>query len=422
MIRSVLLSAALVALGFSIECRLGHFSSSDGSKCFDVVKVSASFVDAAKTCAHFGGKLAAIGALDQKLVKEHLFNEVDLINNFWISGVEQKCDVLNAKFDKTFEVDCGTKNFYVCENSGERVELRSATRTPSSPSCPKGWEQFEDSCFLVNINSQNQEDAKEFCKENGADLVSIHSTEENDFVSLLYVTKGGEGNFWLGAERSNPQDAYAWSDGSAFTYQNWGQGQPDKYNLCSMWDIYTKTWYSPYCSYSGGAVCKKLRVPKPTVFCPEECRVQTTCPTAGTTKAPLPEKCLLGWRQYGNGCYLVNAKEMKWMAAENFCVSKDAHLASIHSLSENRFIGDLLTEKGIWHFTWIGGIRNSTSEGFRWTDGSNWDYTKWLNTKQKGHVGPIEYFPAGRTWSIPILDLKESISPSVCKQNLRAKN
>ena len=50
-----------------------------------------------------------------------------------------------------------------------------------------------------------------------ADLTSVHSSEENKFLTDL---SGGR-SFWLGGKLG-----WTWSDGTPWDYQNWGPGSP----------------------------------------------------------------------------------------------------------------------------------------------------------------------------------------------------
>ena len=68
--------------------------------------------------------------------------------------------------------------------------------------------------------------------------------------------------------------------------------------------------------------------------------------------------------------FVLNAKTKA--SAENDCVGKDSHLASIHSMEEIDFVNRATTgTQGMW----IGGQRKGNS--FQWSDGTAFDYTNW---------------------------------------------
>jgi len=64
---------------------------------------------------------------------------------------------------------------------------------------------------------------------------------------------------------------------------------------------------------------------------------------------------------------------MSFADAEDYCVGKGMHLASIHSDDENDAALEVCTS------CWIGAYRESSS--FNWTDGTSWDYTNWASGK-----------------------------------------
>ena len=82
-------------------------------------------------------------------------------------------------------------------------------------------------------------------------------------------------------------------------------------------------------------------------------------------------QCDLGWDLFGKFCYkFVTAAKSK-SEAENDCIVKGSHLASIHCTEEM----DFLTQKTIQMNVWIGGERKGAS--FQWLDGTNFDYENW---------------------------------------------
>ncbi|KAK0418143.1 hypothetical protein QR680_013396 [Steinernema hermaphroditum] len=410
---------AFLALGLAAECPPSQFPNSDSSKCFELVPILATSAEAEAACAHFGGALATVeNARDHDILVDQIYYKKLQKGNFWVKKIGKRCAYIDGKFQNIKEAPCDNRFFYVCEDAEaidpSKLPTPSPSTTSSTPTCPEGWDLHEGNCYFVSTERTSRPKAEALCRSKEADLASIHSVEENDYLGRLFSSRGGRDNFWLGAERSRVGDKWTdflWSDGSVLNFSNWGKGQPDSWNPCVTWSSYDKKWGSAYCeNLNPQVVCKRLLVPRSTV-------TQTTAPTLSTP--PLPSECLPGWQHFSGNCYFLNHREVKWMAAEQFCRARNGHLASIHSSAENRFVQRILQKAGIWHFTWIGGVRNSTTEKFRWTDGSEWDFSNWINSKQLQRVGIVEYLPAASTWSVPILNLGESKSPSVCKRTLR---
>jgi len=61
------------------------------------------------------------------------------------------------------------------------------------------------------------------CQEIGANLVSINSAGEDEFVSNIC----GQTNCWIGLNDAVEEGNYKWSDGSPFDYSNWDSDQPN---------------------------------------------------------------------------------------------------------------------------------------------------------------------------------------------------
>ena len=62
-------------------------------------------------------------------------------------------------------------------------------------------------------------EAEKYCTGLGGHLISINSADEQSFAEQL--SSGAEAvNIWIGGYRL-PNDGWAWSDGSVFSYTNW---------------------------------------------------------------------------------------------------------------------------------------------------------------------------------------------------------
>ncbi len=93
------------------------------------------------------------------------------------------------------------------------------------------------------------------------------------------------------------------------------------------------------------------RIPEPTTVTTPTTEVTTT--TAATTTLTPGNSCPSGWQKFEGHCYLLVEKFATWANAENDCISKGGHLASIHSADENNFIFQL--QPSPHPSLWIGG-------------------------------------------------------------------
>ena len=80
------------------------------------------------------------------------------------------------------------------------------TVTPEpTGNCPSGWMKWGTSCYYINENSQygTWDDAQYFCQTNqGSNLVSIHSSDENSFIQEQAALTWGRANVWIGLDRN----------------------------------------------------------------------------------------------------------------------------------------------------------------------------------------------------------------------------
>ncbi|GMS99438.1 hypothetical protein PENTCL1PPCAC_21613, partial [Pristionchus entomophagus] len=99
---------------------------------------------------------------------------------------------------------------------------------PSGDVC----ESFEDDsddgvCYQISLTSENWQEAQKVCRSFGADLASIHSSQENSFVRRLAVSRGAVNGVYLGATAGDSGNTFAWTDGSAWDYDNFQPGYPN---------------------------------------------------------------------------------------------------------------------------------------------------------------------------------------------------
>ncbi len=135
---------------------------------------------------------------------------------------------------------------------------------------------------------------------------------------------------------------------------------------------------------TGGVAASFVMPPFPAV----SIRITTT--TAGGTSAlsnPVAVTTRVQWKiaDGGNDRFYQFAPSnlLNAVQAEAACVSVGGHLASIHSLAENDFVGHLVDPSGVGHITAL--IGGWATDGFvsgtpTWTDGSPWGYTNWRAT------------------------------------------
>ncbi|XP_053190406.1 lactose-binding lectin l-2-like [Scomber japonicus] len=94
--------------------------------------------------------------------------------------------------------------------------------------CPPFWFSFNSRCYKYVATHMTWADAELYCVSERANLVSIHSQEEQDFVkSLIKNFDHAEGYTWIGLSDTQKEGGWMWSDGCAVDFDFWFSEQPD---------------------------------------------------------------------------------------------------------------------------------------------------------------------------------------------------
>ena len=110
----------------------------------------------------------------------------------------------------------------VAAKSGEQVQSQSSasqTKPSLSSVIPSDAVSFGGHSYKYYSISLSWTEAEKYCTGLGGHLISINSADEQSFAEQL--SSGAEAvNIWIGGYRL-PNDGWAWSDGSVFSYTNW---------------------------------------------------------------------------------------------------------------------------------------------------------------------------------------------------------
>jgi hypothetical protein len=116
----------------------------------------------------------------------------------------------------------------------------------------------------------------------------------------------------------------------------------------------TKFWWQDSSCLSANVDSKKV-----APICQHERIIPATSPIFPLlTTTPL---CPAGWSEFEAHCYLFSGNESRliWPNAENDCIHRGGHLASIHSQAEQDFIFSIST-----NYTWLGASDIVSEVGF----------------------------------------------------------
>ncbi|XP_072226606.1 ladderlectin-like [Leuresthes tenuis] len=126
--------------------------------------------------------------------------------------------------------------------------------------CPQFWYSFNGRCYKYIATKMTWIDAELYCVSQGANLVSIHSQEEENFVKFLIRNFDlAEGVNWIGLTDAQKNGAWLWSDGSKVDFRFWNRGEPNNAGgseecVHTNWGT-DKKWNDKDCSFKYSFVC-----------------------------------------------------------------------------------------------------------------------------------------------------------------------
>ncbi|XP_054463457.1 lymphocyte antigen 75 [Anoplopoma fimbria] len=111
----------------------------------------------------------------------------------------------------------------------QRARLQVA---PEANHCPQSngmskWVQHQDHCYAFDMSFYNfsvysMEQARSICQSMDAELLTLKTKEENDFVSnYMFNDPLITSRVWLGMEVDTQGKPVSWQDGSVLDYSNW---------------------------------------------------------------------------------------------------------------------------------------------------------------------------------------------------------
>ncbi|XP_056440758.1 LOW QUALITY PROTEIN: C-type lectin domain family 4 member G-like [Gadus chalcogrammus] len=181
------------------------------------------------------------------LTKE--MNQLQTINN----NLTQERDLLqtsnNNLSEEMYQLQTINNNVTL-----ERDQLKELQLSDGG-GCLVGWQPHGGSCYFLSAENKSWMASRKDCQDKEADLVIIHSEEEQNFINIF----GWVRSVWIGLHDMESESEWKWVDGSPMNLSLWNPGEPnnDWNEDCAELMPESKTWNDLPCSLERHWVCKQ---------------------------------------------------------------------------------------------------------------------------------------------------------------------
>ncbi|XP_073533568.1 macrophage mannose receptor 1-like [Phyllobates terribilis] len=372
-----------------------------------------SWFEAKKFCKAIGGDLLSIGDKEEEqvvwsmLLHDGIYRQVfwigllksnpdegfswsdssPLIYENWSYGEPNNyqglelCGEVNTDHRLSWnDRHCDTPQDWICELK-KGATLKPEPTKPPVPDfeyTSDGWLIREDKQYYISKEEVSMDKAREFCKRNFGDLVTINSESERKFL-WRYVLKNGRSDTYFIGLRLAVDKEFMWMDGSVIDFVAWASYEPNFANNDENCVVMYKNlgyWNDINCGYPNPYICERKNSSVNA----------TSAPTAPEPQGGCPEE----WLAFGRQCYRIYGSDADeaadWYNARTACQTLGGNLVTINDYLTQAFLTANLINGQL--DVWIGMNDVNSEHKFLWTDQSGVYYTNWA----KGHPsGSLAY-------------------------------
>ncbi|OCT62260.1 C-type mannose receptor 2 isoform X2 [Xenopus laevis] len=285
-------------------------------------------------------------------------------------SMEENCAVIRTETLGAWQNRvCGNALPYACK----KVPASSRSSLPREPQepdvavdCDPGWQSFGTNCYRVNSEKKTWQEARKACVRVEANLVSIHSMLELEFVSKQIKQDMEE--LWIGLNDLKHQMNFEWSDGSSVTFTSWHPFEPNNFrdsseDCVTIWGAEGR-WNDSPCNQTLPSICKKPGNPN------QGRKVDN-------------HGCQKGWSWHSPSCYWLGDESTTYSEATKACSERKARLVTVQNRFDQAYVNSLLYgSDGSFYWTALQDINETGT--FRWLGGEEVIYTHW-NRDQPGY-------------------------------------
>ncbi|XP_063816089.1 C-type mannose receptor 2 [Pseudophryne corroboree] len=405
-----LLPAARPTPSLNGSCPDGWSSASNLRHCYKVyysekLQDKKTWISAQQSCRENQAQLLSISSVEEEHYVAHLLNkifgesepEIHEQHWFWIglnrrdpSGDQswawsdgqgysyhnfdrsnqddddiRRCVVLDLSSLQWVALECESQMDWIC-----KLPKGTDIKEPEVPKGNTEWVKFENAEYKFFEHRSTWQQAQRICTWFKAELVSVHSQAELDFLgqNLQQFSRGQEQHWWIGLHTYENDGRFRWSDKSVLNFVNWAHGRPGRITRekkCVYMMASREDWGDQKCITALPYICRRSNISVP---------VPTLPPLPPTTVGGCPK----GWLPFMNKCFGVRADskaEVKtWQQARDSCKLLGGEIATIDNYLEQAFITSILPN--VTTDLWIG-LHNGRQR-FQWEEGQPLTYVNWV--------------------------------------------
>uniref|UniRef100_A0A3Q3EI28 Mannose receptor, C-type 2 n=1 Tax=Labrus bergylta TaxID=56723 RepID=A0A3Q3EI28_9LABR len=316
---------------------------------------------------------------------------------------EVNCAVIRTESSGRWQNrDCSVALPYVCKkrpNATLDPFTTDSWADDEKYDCDVGWQAFQAGCYKLTSEKLDWDTAQKTCQKMEANLVSIHTLPELEF--MLHNVKRDVDQLWIGLHDTDMQMDFQWTDHTPVIFTYWHPFEPNNFrntqeDCVSVWGGEGR-WDDSPCNLTMPSICKKL----------------------GTKSdgKPQHQECKKGWKWHSPACYWVGEDLLTFNDARKSCENQGATLVTITNRFEQAFANSLVFGRAGDSF-WIGLLDEGSHGSFHWLSGDGVSYTNWNRDQpvsvDGGCVSMATGFATG-LWEVKAC--ASSKAKFICRQN-----
>ncbi|XP_035262568.1 C-type mannose receptor 2-like isoform X2 [Anguilla anguilla] len=317
---------------------------------------------------------------------------------------EENCAVIRTETSGRWQNrECGAAMPYVCKKRPNATLDPFSTDSWSDDvrrECDVGWQAFQTGCYRLTAEKKDWEEAQKTCQRTDANLISIHTLPELEFV--IRNLKKDVDELWIGLHDTKMQMNFEWSDRTPVIFTYWHPFEPNNFrntqeDCVTLWGPDGR-WNDSPCNLSLPSICKKQ---------------------AQKIEGTQDHGCKPGWKWHSPSCYFVGEESMPYEEARKACMADEATLVTVTNRFEQAFVSSLVFGR-VGDYFWTALNDQNNTGTFHWLSGDEVTFTNWNRDQpgldKGGCVALATGFATG-LWEVKDCSTRAKL---ICRSNLDA--